>query len=441
MQPAARASRLETLMRERRAAAAKDRRLDEFEHKPRSLETLPTPRARPRTAPADDPIGGDVGRDDREPVTPLAISVLATPAHGTPLTGITVLDANPQAKVTLEQAFPDHDVVEDFDLELIAPPLRDALGGNGAAGGLNAVTEAELWHLKELGLLDARRLGFGLTGNGVVIGVLDTGVANVPELDGRILENRTFNEGHFDYKEASVVDTDWHGTHVAGLIAGRSVGVAPGSKIVSLTMIPKRVGSFSHYIFALEHAQARPEIQILNVSAGKSGQHPQMRNMARIAQRLDVLCVMAIGNGGVNTSCSPGNYPEVISVGASDGRGNVWSGSSGGAITWDDTQHSTPTVVAPGVDVVSCLPDGSYRAESGTSMAAPIVTGLAALLIEKHPSITARQLRDEILSACVNLDLDVERQGAGRVQLPPELVGGLSPQSIIVGPPDRVGPA
>ncbi|MBD2749855.1 MULTISPECIES: S8 family peptidase [Microvirga] len=439
MQPAARARRVEALVRARQAVAIGDRRLDEFVLQQRASEAPFAPRVRPRTAPADDAMGGNINRDDEEAVVPPGISVLATPAHGTPVTGITVLEAEPEAKDALGEAFPDHDVVEDFALELIAPPLNDALAENGG-GGASSVTEAELWHLRDIGLLAARRRGFGLTGDGIVIGVLDTGVADVPELSGRILENRVFDPTNLDYKMADLVaDTDWHGTHVAGLIAGRSVGVAPGSKIVSLTMIPNRVGSFSHYVFALEHAQARPEVQILNISAGKSGQHPQMRNMARIAQRLDVLCVMAIGNSGVNTNCSPGNYPEVISVGASDSRGRVWTSSSGGAITWDGMQHSTPTLVAPGVDVVSSLPDGSYRAESGTSMATPIVTGIAALLIEKHPDITVRQLHEEILSACVSLDLDVGRQGAGVLRLPPSLLIGLPREDVVAGvsPPPR----
>lgn len=441
MQPVARAGRLETLVQARRAAVAQDGRLDELVRQRHEFEAPRAPRARPRTATADDAMSGDE-RDDAEAVAPPAISILASPARETPVTGVTILEADPQAREMLGEAFPDHEVVEDFDLELIAPPPHDALGDNGAVGGASAVTEAELWHLKEIGLLAARHRGLGLTGEGIVIGVLDTGVADVPELSGRILENRIFDQSRLDYQKTEmIVDTDWHGTHVTGLVAGRSVGVAPSAKIVSLTMIPQRVGSFSHYVFALEHAQARPEIQILNVSAGKSGQHPQMRNMARIAQRLDVLCVMAIGNGGVNTNCSPGNYPEVISVGASDARGRVWSGSSSGTITWDGMQHGTPTLVAPGVDVVSCLPDSSYRAESGTSMAAPIVTGLAALLIEKHPDITVRQLRNEILSACVTLNLDVGRQGAGVVRLPPSLLVGLSPQDLIAGRLGYAGPA
>ncbi|MCV9938253.1 S8 family serine peptidase [Boseaceae bacterium BT-24-1] len=440
IEPVARARRLEALVRARQAGVARDGRLDDLLRRQRTLEAPSGPRTR-RPATADDAMSRDIDRGNAKRRAPPAISVLATPALETPLTGVTVLEADPQAKDSLEEAFPDHDVVEDFELDLIAPASRDALASNGAIGGANAITEAELWHLREIGLLHARRLGLGLTGDRIVIGLLDTGIADVPELAGRIVENRIFNQEKLDYDKAPAVDTDWHGTHVAGLIAGRSVGVAPGSKIVSLTMIPKRVGSFSHYVFALEHAQARPEIQILNVSAGKSGQHSQMRNMARIAQRLDVLCVMAIGNSGVNTNCSPGNYPEVISVGASDASGGVWIGSSGGAITWDGMQHSTPTLVAPGVDVVSSLPDGGYRAESGTSMAAPIVTGLAALLIEKHPDITVRQLREEILSACVSLNLDAGRQGAGVVRLPPSLLVGPPPQDLIAGPPGPAGPA
>jgi subtilisin family serine protease len=436
--PELRIRRLERLVRRRQAAAAADKRLDELLRRRQGLESTRAPSSGRRSPGADDAPSGELDREAEVVNASGVISVLATPARETPVTGITILDAGPGAKNVLTETFPDHDVVEDFSLALIEPP--DALAENGTPSA-SAVTVTEPWHLQQIGLLDARRRGFGLTGDGVVIGVLDTGVADVPELSGRILENRVFDETLFDYRIAEVADTDWHGTHVAGLIAGQTVGVAPGSRLVSLTMIPKRIGSFSHYVFALEHLQARPEIQIISMSAGKLGQHPQMRNMARIAQRLDVICIMAIGNSGINTSCSPGNYPEVISVGASDCRGRIWDRSSGGAITWDGMQHATPTLVAPGVDIVSSLPDGSYRAESGTSMAAPIVTGIAALLVEKHPDITVRQLREEILSACVSLGLDVEGQGAGEVRLPPSLLVESRPPILTSGAPGLSEPA
>lgn len=414
---AARASRLETLLAARREPPDLDRRLADLVGHMRGLAGDDQPRA-PRRAPGyGDALGGaDTWAEPPPPMPP--VRVLATPSQQTPITGVAVLEAGDDAKPVIRDAFPDYDVVEDFPLELIAPQTHDALDGADPGDDLAHVSEAELWHLRDIGLLAARKLGFTLTGAGVSIGVLDTGVADVPELAGRITENRVFDAGLFDYVMAPITDTDWHGTHVAGIIAGKTVGVAPGSSIVSLTMIPKRVGSYSNYVFALEHAQARPEIQILNMSAGKAGQHPQMRNMAKIAERLDVLAVMAIGNDGVNLTRSPGNYPEVISVGAADASGKVWQSSSGGTIIWDGMQHATPTLVAPGVDVLSSLPDGSYRAETGTSMAAPVVTGIAALLIEKHPDITVRDLRDEILSACISLNLDAGRQGAGMARLP-----------------------
>lgn len=367
------------------------------------------------------------------------VTVLASPVRETPITGVTVLEADADNRAALraiDETFPDHERVEDFALDLIAPPERDAASGDDSRGSAADASAEELWHLDRIGLLAARRLGFDLRGEGATVAVLDTGVAEVPELEGRIVENRTFDPETWAYAEAPIVDTDGHGTHVAGIIAGRSVGVAPGARIVSMTMIPHQIGSLSHYVFALEHAQTRPEIRILNVSAGKGGRHPQMRNMAKIAERLEVLTVVAIGNEGQDTSRSPGNYPEVISVGAMDAQGAVWSGSGGGTVMWDGAGHTTPSLVAPGVAVLSCVSDGRFRPETGTSMATPIVAGIAALIIGRFPDITVRQLRDEILTACISLNLDVGRQGAGAARLPPSLLAGLALQGEASGAPE-----
>jgi subtilisin family serine protease len=122
-----------------------------------------------------------------------------------------------------------------------------------------------------------------------------------------------------------------------------------------------------------------------------------------------------VGNEGRGTSRSPGNYDAPISVGACDARKRVASFSGGGTIVVDNHQFFVPDVVAPGVDVYSSVPGGQFRSLDGTSMATPVVSGVAALLLEKHPSATNLDLVDALVSTCVDLGYAQDRQGRGLV--------------------------
>ncbi|WP_108663689.1 S8 family peptidase [Acuticoccus kandeliae] len=352
------------------------------------------------------------------------VAFVASPSNATPATGITIIEADETGANAVAEISPDSELVPDEPLDLIAPEFGDALGGAG--GGAIDVTEDDLWHLEAIGLLDARRRGFGLTGAGTTVAVLDTGVADVPELAGRIIDARTLDLDNWTTNPQPVPeDTDRHGTHVACLIAGQNVGVAPGAKIASVVMIPNGRGTLASYVLALEWVASRPDIAILNMSAGRQGYFPNMRLMARIAARLGTLSVMAIGNEGAQTTRSPGNYPEVISVGASTVDRDIWHRSGGGTLTIDGVEATVPMLVAPGEDVCSAVPGGGYQLMSGTSMAAPIVSGLAALLIERFPAISLAELQEALLETCVDLGFDASRQGRGLVQLPHSFLDGL----------------
>jgi subtilisin family serine protease len=95
----------------------------------------------------------------------------------------------------------------------------------------------------------------------------------------------------------------------------------------------------------------------------------------------------------------------------------VASFSSGGMLIADNHQYVVPKLVAPGQEVLSCVVGGGYEAWDGTSMATPIASGVAALVIEKHPDITVGDLLEALLSTCRDLSLPVERQGNGLVQV------------------------
>jgi len=254
------------------------------------------------------------------------------------------------------------------------------------------------------------------------VGILDTGIdAKHPELSGRVVRGVTFDVPNGAWTEVDpLTDTATHGTHVAGIIAGANVGCAPGAKLAGGVMIPGGQGWISDFLLALDWAASSPEIQIVNMSAGLQGFYPDMIDAVREVIAVGLLPVIAIGNEGRNTSRSPGNYDAPLSVGACDRNRRVASFSSGGTIVHQSQQYSLPDMVAPGVSVYSSVPGGGYGYKDGTSMATPVVSGVAALLLQQHPTATVPDLIDAIVTTCDDLSLPslviaADRQGAGLV--------------------------
>lgn len=330
------------------------------------------------------------------------------------LLGMHVIDTDVVDRERLSEALPDHEIVEDEPLALIDPIKSDVREDE---------SELDLWHLDAIGLNAARAAGFDKKGIGVGVAVLDTGITEVPEIQGRVKASYSLNPT----RKHSVppCDTEGHGTHVAGLVAGSRVGVAPGVDLTNVIMLPQGRGMVSDFVNALEFVAESPEISILNMSAGLRGYRPGMRSAVAAVMQTGVLPVIAIGNEERNTSRSPGNYREVLSVGASTMDNKVASFSGGGTMVVDHQSYVIPDLVAPGHRITSCVMDGGYESWSGTSMATPVVSGLAALIIERYPTITSADLQDELLDSALDLHgVPPTRQGEGLAQLPARMVEG-----------------
>ncbi len=329
----------------------------------------------------------------------------------TRITGTTIVDMSDEEAERVRRELPDVLVLRDQPIELIQP--RRGLAAS------KQVNPADLWHLKAIGLELARRRGFKGSGEHVTIAVLDTGIDQThPELDGKIKEAYTFNVDRWEVDKMNPSqDTDGHGTHVAGLICGKNVGVAPGARVVSGVMIPEGRGNLSDFILALEWAGGRTDVPVVNMSAGIPGYLPGMRDVVADLLVVGVLPVFATGNEGRNRTRSPGNYVEVVSVGATNKENQVASFSSGGTLIADNHQYVVPDLVAPGEGVYSSVMGGGYEAWDGTSMATPIVSGVAALILEKDPQITVSDLMEELLATCKDLRQPPDRQGKGLVQV------------------------
>lgn len=329
----------------------------------------------------------------------------------TPVTGASIVEMSDEEAERLRRELPDALVLRDRPIELIRPQKTTA--------AKKRVTTTDAWHLRAIGLQAARKKGFKGTGKNVTIAVLDTGVDEThPELSGRMAGAYTFDVNQWSaQRQESSRDTEGHGTHVAGLVCGKKVGVAPGAKVVSGVMIPGGFGNLSDFILALEWAAQQPEVQIVNMSAGIPGYLPEMRVAVADLMAVGVLPVFAIGNEGRNRTRSPGNYIEVVSVGATNRANRVSGFSGGGTLVAENHQYTVPDLVAPGEGVYSCVMGGGYEAWNGTSMATPIVSGIAALILEKHPDITVPDLIDELFETCKDLGQPADRQGAGLARL------------------------
>lgn len=256
----------------------------------------------------------------------------------------------------------------------------------------------------------------GITGKGVSVGHLDTGIdGDHPTLRGALKEFALFDDGgELDTFQAQAFDTDEHGTHTAATIAGRPVsgvhiGVAPGANLVSGIVIEGGLTQV-RIIAGMEWA-IQKKVQVLNISLGIRGFTEDFHLLTRRMRDLGILPVFAVGNEGINTSRAPGNYDEALSVGAADENGAVPQFSSSEEI---EAGRVVPDLVAPGTHVQSAMPGGGYLSMSGTSMATPHIAGLAALLLEAKPDASVDQLERAIFSSCrKTASMSPERAGLG----------------------------
>ncbi|MFN7952159.1 MAG: S8 family serine peptidase [bacterium] len=285
----------------------------------------------------------------------------------------------------------------------------------------------------------------GIDGSGVTVALVDTGVAPVPALADPdkvvAMVDLSLEAG---VPEARYLDTYGHGTHMAGIIAGRSPdgafqGVAPGASLVSV-----KVGDNSGAVdvsqviagidWVVDHAHDL-DIRVLNLSYGTdSTQDYRVDPLAfavEEAWRAGIVVVVAVGNDGrgIRRLADPALDPFVIAVAAADtARRTIqtpaWSTSGDGS--------RNPDVSAPGAHIVSLRAPGSrvdvehpegYVSEtlfkgSGSSQAAAVVSGAVALLLEERPWLTPDQVKALLRGAAEPIGgVPEEFQGRGRIDV------------------------
>lgn len=295
-------------------------------------------------------------------------------------------------------------VMPDQKISLIKPKGADygSLSKQEAKGKLT-------WGLKRL---DIPTLWKTSKGEGIKVAVLDTGVhAEHCALDGRVEEFIVIDPLGRAISANPMFDSGQHGTHVCGTIAGGktstgvSIGVAPEAKLLvaGVLMGETTLRTLLEGIsWAVKHGA-----HIINMSLGFSYYEPLFGHVFdMLIDEFGIVPVAAIGNENHGNSSSPGNAYSTVGVGAArrKGRGHdVAFFSSGASLTLPAQNTKSwvtkPDVVAPGVQVYSCIPPQrqpggtfEYAYMDGTSMAAPHVSGAIALLMAAKPTVKVTEI-------------------------------------------------
>ncbi|MFI5610180.1 S8 family serine peptidase [Amycolatopsis sp. NPDC051903] len=313
--------------------------------------------------------------------------------------------------------------------------------------------ETATWGVQKIGA-DRVQRERGLTGEGVRVAILDTGIdAGHPDLAGKLVTDDPSDPEHpggwLEFGEdgrpvhSTPHDSAYHGTHVAGTIAGgdasgEQIGVAPGADLMAGLVIPGGTGTLAQVIAGMQWAiapydadgkPAGKPADVVSMSLGEEGYSDEMVEPARNIYLAGAFPAFAIGNDCVpGGSASPGNVYESVGVGATDGNDNVPDFSCGGVVHKTDWQNApeswpagyvVPDLSAPGLDVTSALPGGEYGSLSGTSMATPHVSGTVALMRQANPDLSVDDTLDILKGTAFSDDrygaLPNTRYGAGRI--------------------------
>ena len=319
-----------------------------------------------------------------------SVAVTATPGE------IEALAARPEvAAITPNETIPE-------------PVMPTATTATTPEANLDVIGAPALWDL-------------GITGSGVVVASMDTGVdAGHPDLSTRW---RGGTNSWFDPSgEHPSVPTDrsGHGTWTMGVMVGGSaggtaIGVAPDARWISAKIFNDRgyattVGIHQSFQWLLDPdgdptTPDAPDVVNASWSMADPGCYLEFQPDLQALLAANILPVFAAGNYGPNasTSVSPANYPEALAVGAATNSDAIYQYSSRGPSGCGEDPNTFPEVVAPGVGIRSTDLLGTYATATGTSMSAPHAAGTLALLLSTAPDLTTAEQREALTGSAVDL--------------------------------------
>jgi subtilisin family serine protease len=340
-----------------------------------------------------------------------------------------LVDAGPAVRPLLSRRSDVDRVLYDQRMRPLPQPAPGVVGTDPAPG------DAPQWNIQAIGAPSV--WASGDTGQGITVGTSDTGVDGTHPL--LAAGYRGGDDSWYDPWNATATPTDHigHGTHTIGTAVGRGgIGVAPGAHWMGCVDLDRDYGSPSHYLNCLQFMLAPFPLggnafsgnparaaDILTNSWGcpaiEGCDLDALRPATAALAAAGIYTVVAAGNDGPDCDTvtdAPSPYPDVLTVGAAARDGTVASFSSRGPTP--DGQVK-PDLVAPGVDVLSALPHGTYGRLEGTSMATPHVAGVVALMWSANPKLIGD----------IGDTTRILRQSATRVKQPATDVCG-SPQDI-----------
>ncbi len=324
---------------------------------------------------------------------------------------------NTEAKIASDATTTGYSTTSGYGLVNAAAAVAKSIGQNtfadvpnlgGNNWGADMIKAPEAW-------------AKGYTGQGVVVAVVDTGIdynhadlknniwTNTKEIpnngidddgNGYIDDTRGWN---FVKNTNEVMDDNSHGTHVSGIVAGEKngfgvTGVAYNAKIMPVKVLDNSgAGSYSAIANGIYYA-VKNGANVINLSLGGDLPNSTLESAIDYANQKGVVVVMAAGNNGYPFVSYPAGYANKsgIAVGAVDKNNNIANFSNRPGLS------QLSYVTAPGVDVYSSVPGNQYASYSGTSMAAPYVTGVVALMLSANHNLTPDQVRQILTSTAAN---------------------------------------
>ncbi|KKT76117.1 MAG: hypothetical protein UX31_C0009G0003 [Candidatus Nomurabacteria bacterium GW2011_GWA1_46_11] len=297
--------------------------------------------------------------------------------------------------------------------------------------------------------------GKGVTGDGINVAVIDTGVDYThPDLGGCTADQVMANQcskvlAGYDFanQDRDPLDDNGHGTHVASTIAssGSLKGVAPGARIIPYKVLDSGgSGTFANVMAAIDAAVKTQgllyqyQVQVVNMSLGANcwgfydndcGPNDPVSQSVDRASTAGIVMVISGGNSGsaASTIGSPGTARTAITVAAATKAKQIADFSSRGPVIWAGKNFNKPDITAPGVDICAarsttgmlgsrprCF-DDTHILLSGTSMSAPHIAGVVALVLQNHIVWTPQQVKDALIKYAIDLGVDKNAQGAGLV--------------------------